>query len=223
MKKTLALLITALLLLSLAACGGHAGNNSGETDAATDAGTATESAPAETADPASAPNAPAAQALLPGSLYQLDDPAQPVLRGLRLAGNRCGSAEFNARPVAATDIRCIFELNEWVEVTPDTDAGEGLAVWVFRHRDDPDAYKDASLSEETPGFAAFCELPFDPEANAAFGSFYLSPDDAEPGYYDFVFTLEGKPTALLLTRFYSEGELEEKSDDELLQLTRDPA
>ena len=47
------------------------------------------------------------------------------------------------------------------------------------------------------------------------GSFYLHPEECEPGYYDFVFTYEGKAIATLLTRFYNEDELTVKSDAEL--------
>ena len=47
------------------------------------------------------------------------------------------------------------------------------------------------------------------------GSFYLNKEECEPGYYDFVFTYEGKAIATLLTRFYNENELTVKSDAEL--------
>ena len=218
MKRTLAILFAALLVLSLAACGGNAGNGDATEPAVSGDETAqsdetVSAAPSE----ATTGSAPAAQtALLPGDLVQLDDAAAPVIRGLRLAGNLAGEDAFNAKDPAATGVRCIFELNEWVDVYPDTDAESGLAVWVFRHTDDADAYKDAKLSEEFPGFVAFCELQTDAEDAA--GSFYLNPEDAEAGYYDLVFTLDGKPTALLLTRFYNERELEGKTDAELEQL-----
>ena len=38
------------------------------------------------------------------------------------------------------------------------------------------------------------------------------------GYYDFVFTYEGKAIAALLTRFYAEGDLRAKSDADLEKL-----
>ena len=224
MKKVLLICFALLIVFAFASCAGKT-----ETEAPSDtasAGNSEETQPAQTeapdttADGVSESAAQAAAALIPGTLYQLDDAAQPALRGLSLSGNRSGSAEFNAAEPAAEGIRCIFELNEWVEVTPDTDVQEGLAVWVFSHREDPDAYKSAAFSEETPGFAGYCELPFDPdaEAGASRGSFYLNPEDCEAGFYDLVFTVDGKAAAVLLTRFYNEPELEEKTDAELAQL-----
>ncbi|MCR5040587.1 MAG: hypothetical protein K6C36_00655 [Clostridia bacterium] len=225
MKKIFVLLLAVLTAVSFAACGGKTVTGDVTTappadDAAQSTLPAGTEAPADPATEAAATGAPAPTALLPGELYRLGDPDNPVLTGLSLAGNRYGSTEFNSKPAAAEGIRCVFELNEWVEVTPEAPAQDGLAVWVFSHREDPDEYRDAVLSEETDGFAAFCDLPFDPEAeaNASRGSFYLNPDDAEPGYYDLVFTFEGKPEALMLARFFSEGELDGRSDTELQQM-----
>ena len=48
----------------------------------------------------------------------------------------------------------------------------------------------------------------------------MNPEDAEPGYYDFVFAVENKAVALLVTRFFSEGELEGKTDAELENLMK---
>lgn len=218
MKRVFVFLLAAVLMLSLAACGGKTGDSKpAATEPASGASPAQSGvteAPAATTQSA----APAAS-LLPGELWQLD-PDAPVVRGLKLAGNRAGTAEFNDREPAAKDIRCIFETNEYIEITPDTDEKEGLAVWVFAHKDDPEAYRDAVFSEEAEGYAAYVELKLDPEAEpgSAWGEFYLHPEECEPGYYDLVFTLNGKATAVVLTRFYSDGELSDKSDDALTQL-----
>ena len=70
-----------------------------------------------------------------------------------------------------------------------------------------------------PNFANYCDLhyPVDEENPDEYpwGSFYLNKEECEPGYYDFVFTYEGKAIATLLTRFYNENELTVKSDAEL--------
>ncbi len=225
MKKIFVILLAALLIFSLSACGGKTDSDGASTTApANSTGAtgqdATDAPSAATTEGGAESAAPAADALLPGELYQLDA-ENPVVRGLSLAGNRTGSEAFNNAAPAAQGVRCIFELNEWVEVTPDTDAEEGLAVWVFRHKEDPKAYRSAALSEEAEGFAAYCELPFDAEAEAGAsrGSFYLNPDDCEEGFYDFVFSLNGNATAVLLARFYNEGALENKTDAELTQMT----
>ena len=65
----------------------------------------------------------------------------------------------------------------------------------------------------------YCDLHYPEDAEnpdeTEWGSFYLHPEECEPGYYDFVFTYEGKAIATLLTRFYNENELTVKSDAEL--------
>ena len=221
MKKTLALLLAALMLLSLAACGGKteptepAGTDAPVTDAADET-----AQPDGTEDGTTTDAAPVEAALLPGTLYQLEDTDAPAVRALRLAGNVVGSGEFNAREAGTTGIRCIFQLNEWVEIYPETDAKEGLGVWVFARRENPDEYKTAQLSEDAEGFAAYCDLPYDAEAeaDAPRGSFYLNPDDAEAGYYDLVFALNGKATAVVTVRFYNDAELQNQSDEALAQL-----
>ena len=222
MKKLSVLLAALLVILSFAAC-----SQKPETPVTTvpviDNGAvttlpdATEAPASETAAGETA--APVEAALIPGDLYQLDA-ASPVLRGLCLAGNRAGVGEFNTYEPTDKGIRCIFELNEWVEVYPDPDNVASLAVWVFAHRDDPTEYAGIVLSEETEGYAAFCDLPAAPEdqEGAPAGSFYLHPDECEPGFYDFVFTVNGKPSAVLLTKFYDVDELCPKSDDELVEI-----
>ena len=218
MKKVFVIVLAALMLVSLAACGGKTGDGKPAATEPPVSGDSAQSGATEAPAATTQPAAPAA-ALIPGELWQLD-PDAPVVRGVTLAGNRAGTGEFNAREPAAKGIRCIFETNEWVEITPDTDEKEGLAVWIFAHKDDPEAYRDASFSEEAEGYAAYAELKFDPEAEPGYpwGSFYLHPEECEPGYYDLVFTLNGKATAVTLTRFYGDGELSDKTDDVLTQL-----
>ena len=226
MKKVLIVFLASLMILSLAACGGKTDNNE---PSATDPVSSADGTQPDATEPAAEPDAttegaaestePAVVAMVNGSLNQLDM-ERTVVRGLSLAGNRSGSDAINNKDPAAEGIRCVFELNEWVEVTPDTDAKDGLGVWVFRHKEDPNQYLDTALSEETDGYAAYCDLPFDPEAeaNAPRGSFYLNPDDCEAGFYDLVLSLNGEATAVLNLRFVNEGELEEKSDAELMML-----
>ncbi len=73
------------------------------------------------------------------------------------------------------------------------------------------------LKKKAKGLMMQCDLKDNTirEPGSCWASFYLNPEDAEPGLYDFVFTNNGKAVATLLTRFYEEGELEDKSDDEL--------
>ncbi|MEE3460078.1 MAG: hypothetical protein VZQ75_09510, partial [Candidatus Faecousia sp.] len=143
-----------------------------------------------------------------------------VLRGVRINGLSVGTADsFNGREASLTDVRCIFELGEWVEFYPDTDAAYGLRVWILKHRDDQAYYNTCKFSDLMPNFANYCDLHYPEDADNPdewyWGSFYLNQEECEPGYYDFVFTYEGKAIAVLLTRFYAEGELSGKSDAEL--------
>lgn len=143
----------------------------------------------------------------------LDDRDASVLRRISLAGNRAGSDEFNAKEPSASGIRCIFELNEYVSAIPDTDL-DRIEAYVLKHRDDQSSYETADFSDSMDGFAYLfvIEKSDDPEY---WGSFYLNPDECEPGYYDLVFVHEGKAIATMLTRFYNEGELDNKTDAEL--------
>ena len=211
MKKFLALALAVLMLIGLAACGGA--NNEQESKPSENGGG--DSQPVNTDDGSKPAESDPAAANLTGKLsfIELDDRDSSVLRGVTLFGNRAGSAEFNEKSVSIENIRCIFELNEYVGAIPDTDAESGMEVYVLQHRDDQAYYETARFSEETPGFAALYRM--ERVEGDDWGEFYLNPEDAAPGYYDFVFVYEGKAIATLLTRFYNQGELEGKSDAEL--------
>ncbi len=153
-------------------------------------------------------------------LINLDDRDPSILRGVRITGLSVGTeADINGKESSLTDVRCVFELNEWIEFYPDTDKDYSLRVWVLKHRDDQAYYNDCKFSDLMPGFASFCDLHYpadaeDPE-NWYWGNFCLNPDECETGYYDFVFTYEGKAIAVLQTRFYNISELGAKSGAEL--------
>ena len=160
------------------------------------------------------------------NIIDLEDRDSSILRGVRIYGNQAGTLEgFNGRKASLTDVRDVFELGEWVEFYPDTDAEYYLRVWVLKHRDDQEYYNNCKFSDLMPNFATYCDLhyPVDEEKpdEWCWGSFYLNQDDCEPGYYDFVFTYEGKAIAVLQTRFYKCGELASKSDAELEKLMRE--
>ena len=234
MKKLFMLLLAGVMALSLAGC-------SGCSIPGTDQKESTTAAPAETRNDTDTKsdeeteekteaktNAPAESAKLDGKLHliDLDDRDPSVLRGVVIKGNQAGTADgFNSKESSLTDVRCIFELNEWVYFYPDTDATYGLRVWILKHRDDQEYYNKAKFSDLDPNFANYCDLHYPEDAEnpdeTEWGSFYLNKEECEPGYYDFVFTYEGKAIATLLTRFYNENELTGKSDAELEKLMRE--
>ena len=157
-----------------------------------------------------------------GKLYfvNLKEGEQPVMTALSLFGNRCGSEAFNNKPCAAEGIRAVFELDEWIEFHPEARVGSGIKVMVFKHQADQGFYLKNALNDETPGYIQACELNKDPDEDetAHWGSFYLHPEEVDPGYYDFVFLYGDKVFATMLTHFFKPEEIYEKSDSELEEL-----
>lgn len=213
MKKTLTIALVLIMVLCLAACGkaGNAGGSAADSTAAGDSGgSAAESKGGEEAG----------SAKLDGKLIDIPNGKDdiPELRGVSFFGNRAGTAEFNNKATAKEGIRCVFELNEYFGCTLDTDATYGIKVYILNHRDDQKYYETAQYTDLMPGFVNVYTPVFDPDESVWTGELYISPEDAEPGYYDFVFTYEGTPFAKLYTRFFAEDELSEKSDSDLEKL-----
>ena len=222
MKKILALIISATMLLSLSACGksNEAPTSAKETTTSENETTKDTTASEDNGSTdATKNNNPdeGAIVLLPGELYQFDKDATggPVIKGLTLKGNQCGTSEFNAKDPDVKGIRCIFQMNEWAEIYLDSAVAEGLWVYVYKHADDAKVYMDMAYTEEDTKVAATCTLAKPEEKEAQWGSFYLNPDNAEPGIYDIVFVKDGKAVAVIKAYFVKEGSLEGKSDDDL--------
>ena len=153
-----------------------------------------------------------------GKLYfmNIKEGEQPVMTGLSLFGNRCGSEAFNHKPAATEGIRSVFELDEWIEFHPEASAKTGIKVMVFKHKADQSFYLKNALNSETPDYIQECDLNKDPEAEESdhWGSFYMHPEEVEPIYNNKVF-------ATMLTKFYKPDELLEKSDSELEKLMKE--
>ena len=160
-----------------------------------------------------------------GKLYfvNLKEGEQSIMTGLRLFGNRCGSDDFNKKPYAVEGIRSVFELDEWIEFYPQTNAKTGIKVMVFKHKDDQGFYLKNTLNDETPDYIQELDIKIEPDAEETsnWGSFYLHPEEVEPGYYDFVFIYDNKVFAIMLTRFYKVNELYEKIDSDLEKLMKE--
>ena len=221
MKKILALIISATMLLSLSSCNSSKATSTSAKET-TKAAAAGEGAGGNT--DATKKNADAgAIVLLPGELYQFDKDADggPVIKGLTLKGNQYGSAEFNDKAPDVKGIRCIFALNEWVEFHPDTSVNDGLWVYVYKHADDAKVYTDMGFTEEDTKVLAVCTLSKPEEAGKQWGSLYLNPDNAQPGIYDIVFVKDGKAVAVMKANFAKEESLGDKSDDELRAMMKD--
>ena len=221
MKKKIALVLAILTLWCLVACGSTVDNDGKGKDTKTesaDAGKATADAGSDTAGtPETSDKKDAENAGLTGKLVFIDPDGDEVIRGMSISGNRSGTAEFNSKEPATEGIRCVFELSEYVCVTPDTDETR-VSVYVFKHREDQSSYGKTDLSD--PGDDCVTVFDSERDEDGYWGEFYLNPDE-EPGYYDFVFAVENKAVASLLTRFYPMGELEGKTDAELEDLMQD--
>lgn len=160
-----------------------------------------------------------------GKLYfvNLKEGEQSIMTGLRLFGNRCGSDDFNKKPYAVEGIRSVFELDEWIEFYPQTNAKTGIKVMVFKHKADQGFYLKNTLNDETPDYIQELDIKIEPDAEETsnWGSFYLHPEEVEPGYYDFVFIYDNKVFAIMLTRFYKVDELYGKADSDLEKLMKE--
>ena len=223
MKKIFAIMLAFMLVLGLTACGSS--ENTSQNNSSAGSSNNAQNGTTNNTESKTTNGQAAEPAKLTGelTLIKLDDRDPSVLRGVVIKGNCAGTADgFNSKESSLTDVRCVFELNEWVEFYPDTDKEYALRVWILKHRDDQEYYNTCKFSDLMPNFANYCDLhyPVDEENPDEYqwGSFYLNVEECEPGYYDFVFTYEGKAIATLLTRFYAENELTVKSDAELEEL-----
>lgn len=231
-KLTAAIILTALLALS--ACGN---NSPAQTAAAqTAAQSADNSAGANDStgsDSGKTDNSAVKEAVVPGKLYQLnvEEGKKPVIKGVSFSGNRSGTepesssdVRINGLPTSDTDIRSIFEKNEWISIVVDSDKSTGLSLYIAPHHDDQADYTDsffAALDDDIPMIDLHKPEPDD--ETICWGEIFLPDDNNEAGYYDLVFTDGLKPVASVTVRMYNEGELEEKSNKELAELMKKEA
>lgn len=222
MKKIIALIISATMLLSLSSCANSNVTSTADKETTNDAVSGEDAGGNSDATKNNNSDADAI-VLLPGELYQFDKDADggPVIKGLTLKGNQVGTAEFNAKDPDVKGIRCIFQLNEWVEFYPDTNVNEGLYVYVYRHADDANVYTDMGFTEEDTKVLATCTLEKPEEADYQWGALYLNPEYADPDVYDIVFVKDGKAVAVMEAKFFDESSIEDKSDDELRAMMKD--
>ncbi len=213
MKKLIALIMVCAMSLAVFACG--------KKTPATESSKDTKAAQTDDKNGGETTKAPAADALvlLPGKLVIVNEGDNgPVIKGVNIAGNRCGTTEFNSKAPAADGVRCVFELNEYLDFYLDTNETAGLKVFAYKHAEDANIYVDRTNGED--GAAGFCDLNKPEDAADSWGSFYVNPADWQPGYYDLVFTKDGKAVALMQIKYFNEGEIADKSDEELTALMK---
>ncbi len=231
MKKKIALFIVAVMICSLTACGSGKGTstsasagseNGGSSSSSGSSSVGTEGSESgnETDTGQSGSGTVVKEPMELGKLYYFGE--QDVLKGIYIAGNQFGGGDEEIGEKRTENIRSIFALNEWVEFYPETDAQYYLRVWVLKHREDQDYYNDCKFSDLMPEFVTYCDLHYPEDVDNPdewyWGSFFINAEEQDPGYYDFVFTYEGKPIARMLTRFYNEKDLEGADAAKLQQM-----
>lgn len=222
MKKICALVLTTAMLLSFASCG--------KKDTTKDIKT-TEANQTQTSESTTAVSQENNETqgttensgesiqlgeITPGCMYILK--GGPVISSIALTGNRAGSSDFNNTKTAAAGIRDIFELNEYVEMYLTTKATDGIQVFVFKHNEVAEVYNNYNYSGELQNLVARADLTKPENDGDSWGSLYVNPEDADPGYYDIVFVCDGAPVVVIKVRMYAEEELAGKTDNELHSL-----
>lgn len=159
--------------------------------------------------------------VLPGVLYQLNpvEGQEPVVRAVSLSGNRAGN-EINKREPSIDNIRFVFELNEWIGITADSDKTDSLFAVILPHANDPNFYTEDSL-QAIPDNASYVNLDLTEEGKI-YGETYIY-DFNNPGFYDIVIADNAKPVALILIKAFKAGEIEGFSDSQLEKYMTDAA
>lgn len=225
MKKLILFALPAAMLLALSACsGGEQSQTASAPGQQTSSAADANSSGNENSSAGNANNSAdeTQSEMIPGKLYQLgDSDKEPVVKGVKLDGNRIGNKDgINGREIADDNIRFVFALGEWVYVYPDTEKKSGLSVYVTEHQKDAETITDsflAALSDDTPK----AELIAPEEDGWEWGAFYLLQDNFAAGDYDLIFADGLKPVARVLLKFYPESELNEKTDAELEAIMSD--
>ena len=166
MKKICSIVLVTAMLFSFASCGKKEKESVSSKD--TQATQQVDNNGGETT------NKPSADALvlLPGKLeiVTLGD-SVPVIKGVNVAGNRAGTTEFNSKMPGTDGLRCIFELNEYLEFYLDSSASK-IKVFGFKHIEDANQYIE---NGRLNGAAAHCELEKPENAADCWGSMYFNP------------------------------------------------
>lgn len=155
--------------------------------------------------------------MTPGELYFFGTRNEDAIRGLSLSGDRTGD-EINYRVPATTGIRDVFEMNEWVEIYLDSDSDD-LTAYVVDYNQDWMQFDSFSIDDAY--VYTVVELTRADDADQPWGSFYMNPEEADPGFYHLVFEENGNVIAAITLRFFAEGDLDGYTDADLEPLEFD--
>lgn len=211
MKRIISSILALGIIVSCSACALQSTETMPPTTATTTEETTVETTaePTPTPTPAPTPN----PNFLAGKLYTFGE--KPIVSAVSLKGNVAGSEEFNTRELGTENIRCIFELNEHIEINLTNEGEEAVTIYVLKHNNNK--FEELEYNDEMANYITSKELEYDEDAKN-YGSFYLNPEDCEAGIYDFVFVVDGKAVANMYVKMYKEQELANKTDEELNKL-----
>ena len=218
MKKLSYITAALALILALSSCGNKAEPK--QTEAPVSA-SAQDNANAGSSGNTESTAAP----VIPGVLYSLNlkDGEEPVIKGIRLTGNRTGSElnnGINSWPVSAEKVRFIFALDEWISIELDTAKdSDAFHAYIVPHKESEETLTDTFV-EMLAGNEAVCDLNDSDDWNE-WGSLYLFSEDWPEGNYDLVITDGITPVARVLLNMYNEAALNDKSDKELEKMMSD--
>ena len=225
MKKLSYITAALALILALSSCGNKAEpkqTSAQQTEAPVSA-SAQDNANAGSSGKTESTAAP----VIPGVLYSLNlkDGEEPVIKGIRLTGNRIGSGldnGINSWPVSAEKVRFIFALDEWISIELDTAKdSDAFHAYIVPHKESEETLTDTFV-EMLAGNEAVCDLNRpDSDDWKEWGSLYLFSEDWPEGNYDLVITDGVTPVARVLLNMYNEAALNDKSDKELEKMMSD--
>lgn len=219
MKKFMAIVLAGVMLVSLASCGKtDPTRNPDDYTKKTEETTEESKTPADTTEESKGGEPAATTAtvdrisLQAGELYIVGD--TPVVKAVCVAGNRSGSLEFNYRKPSTEGIRCIFELNEYLDFVLETDGTAGIKVYAFKQQQDASVYLEKDFDNDE-SMVASADLSKPESEGDGWGSFYLNPEDCTEGIYDIVFVKDGKAVAIMAAKFVGAGVLEGMTDEQI--------
>ena len=188
MKKLVSALIAAVMLILLCACG------------------------KTPADPGTPETSPLEEGETPGVLlYTPFAMRYEGINALALSGDKAGSEALNSMPPAKEGIRCVFELGEEISFTLAAEGVEGeVTAALVPHM----AFKDYKHYDINSA-GAVVTAPAAPETR---GALRLDASSSAPGYYDLVFSVDGKLVAMCYVRLVLEGSLSGLTDKEIAAL-----
>ena len=240
MRRLFALALCLMMIFTLAGCGTFVVLIPKEPK------TAAEPAPQPVSEPQPAPEKPEAdvsvaeekvpepevkypvfdpvKGVVPGTLYQinLEEGQVPVVKGITLEGNVAGTAALTGKDFSSENLRCAFEIGEWINIRIDTDLKaddfsayyeEGLFAFIVPHMSDYSIINLEYMIDITGGPSTPSAICRQDDGKVAADKYI--PSEYQPGFFDLIFTYKAKPVAMVMLMGCAEGSLSQMTDRQL--------